>query len=296
MECYVEAGANTLTILSWEPLLAQYPENGTQQQYSSLQTMHRAVAHKYDSAILACSTTYATPDSNLQGWEAQKLIPIIDSLREAKWKAQAMQRKDFVEHNLTSWISIHQFYSLLDYYPIDELLLLFEQLPASLQSTPSGQSVEGMLTAIAQSRPGKALPAIEATDNVGKHFSSANFSGKGPVLFDFWASWCGPCIEDFPVVLALARQYATQGLKVVFVSIDGQDAAAWQDAMHKYGLSGFEHFLVDGNSIDTITRQLAVQGIPDKILIDSSGTIVYRKMGSGTDALVDVLKEIMESK
>lgn len=48
------------------------------------------------------------------------------------------------------------------------------------------------------------------------------------VLVNFWASWCGPCKQEFPSILSLRETLAAQGLKVIFVSIDepGDFAAA----------------------------------------------------------------------
>jgi thiol-disulfide isomerase/thioredoxin len=45
------------------------------------------------------------------------------------------------------------------------------------------------------------------------------FRGK-PLLVNFWATWCEPCREEYPMLNELAKQYAPQGLKVVGVSLD----------------------------------------------------------------------------
>src|SRR5258707_3910598 len=45
------------------------------------------------------------------------------------------------------------------------------------------------------------------------------YRGK-PVLVNFWATWCEPCRDEYPMLNELAKQYAPQGLKVVGVSMD----------------------------------------------------------------------------
>ena len=45
------------------------------------------------------------------------------------------------------------------------------------------------------------------------------------VLVNVWATWCEPCVEEFPDIMAVYRQYKNQGLKVVFVSADFEDQA-----------------------------------------------------------------------
>src|SRR4051812_36558306 len=55
------------------------------------------------------------------------------------------------------------------------------------------------------------------------------------VLVNFWASWCEPCKQEFPSILALREKLAAQGLKVIFVSIDEpRDFQAAEDFLHEH--------------------------------------------------------------
>ena len=56
-------------------------------------------------------------------------------------------------------------------------------------------------------------------DLAGKKVDLAELKGK-VVLVDFWASWCGPCKEEMPVLEALHEKYAEEGLVIVGVNID----------------------------------------------------------------------------
>jgi thiol-disulfide isomerase/thioredoxin len=67
--------------------------------------------------------------------------------------------------------------------------------------------------------PGDVPPVIDLSDLKGKKVDLASLKGK-VVLVDFWASWCGPCKEEMPVLEALNEKFATQGLVIVGVSID----------------------------------------------------------------------------
>lgn len=44
--------------------------------------------------------------------------------------------------------------------------------------------------------------------------------GNKAVLLNFWATWCEPCVEEFPFMVKLSRDYAGRGLQVYFVSVD----------------------------------------------------------------------------
>lgn len=67
--------------------------------------------------------------------------------------------------------------------------------------------------------PGDAPPAIDMPDQTGEKVELAALKGK-VVIVDFWASWCGPCKKEMPVLEALRVKYAAQGLVIVGVNID----------------------------------------------------------------------------
>ena len=57
-------------------------------------------------------------------------------------------------------------------------------------------------------------PALEARDSQGQTVSLAALRGR-VVVVDFWASWCGPCREAFPVLDSLTQRYGDRGLVVI---------------------------------------------------------------------------------
>ena len=59
----------------------------------------------------------------------------------------------------------------------------------------------------------------ELIDTQGYQKLLQQYKGK-PLLITFWATWCEPCRDEYPMLNELARQYAPQGLKVVGVSLD----------------------------------------------------------------------------
>jgi len=67
--------------------------------------------------------------------------------------------------------------------------------------------------------PGDAPPTIDMPDQAGKKVDLNALKGK-VVLIDFWASWCGPCKQEMPVLEELHKKYAKQGLVIIGVNID----------------------------------------------------------------------------
>ncbi len=70
--------------------------------------------------------------------------------------------------------------------------------------------------------PGDTPPPISLPDQEGKSVDLSKLEGK-VVLIDFWASWCGPCKQEMPVLEALHKKYARKGLVIVGVNIDNSD-------------------------------------------------------------------------
>jgi thiol-disulfide isomerase/thioredoxin len=67
--------------------------------------------------------------------------------------------------------------------------------------------------------PGDAPPPIGMVDQRGEKVDLSDLEGK-VVLVDFWASWCGPCRKEMPVLEQLYAKYADQGLVIIGVNID----------------------------------------------------------------------------
>jgi thiol-disulfide isomerase/thioredoxin len=80
--------------------------------------------------------------------------------------------------------------------------------PLAAQSSPDKPAAKASTSA--------NLPLI---DLAGYHRILEKYKGK-PLLVTFWATWCEPCRDEFPTLVALAEQYKPQGLSVFGVSLD----------------------------------------------------------------------------
>ncbi len=94
------------------------------------------------------------------------------------------------------------------------------------------------------------------------------------VLVDFWASWCGPCLQSFPWMNELQQKHAGEGLVIVAVNLDQERALA--DAFLQKVPAKFR---LEFDPAGNIARQFDVQAMPTSFLIDRSGRVRARHAG-----------------
>ena len=123
-------------------------------------------------------------------------------------------------------------------------------------------------------------PEILGTDILTKqNFSFRNKRGNY-LIIDFWGSWCKPCIALLPDLVRIKNKYRDKGLKILSIAYDKvADLDKLKLLINNSGLE-WEHLLVDRNGSQQIVKDYKVQTYPTTFLINPSGKIIYRGVGS----------------
>ncbi len=119
------------------------------------------------------------------------------------------------------------------------------------------------------SMTGDMIPALQLKTADGKTVSIESFRGE-PVLIDFWATWCAPCVAEMPKLAEIYKEGKDKGL--VLISIDqDENAAKATDFLAKHGYDWLNFHDGDG----AIAKVMGESPLPRVVLVDSKGQIVY---------------------
>lgn len=167
----------------------------------------------------------------------------------------------------------------------------YQKLSPRLKNTPLAKGIPVLLAAPSSTQIGKTAPDFEqqSSDNKTVRLSVLR---KQYVLLDFWASWCGPCREENPNLVAAFNKYKDKGFTVLGVSLDGPGQKnAWINAIKQDELNWMQVADLKGWE-NSVAKLYGIRSIPANFLIDPDGKIIARDL-KGKE-LWDKLEEVLK--
>jgi peroxiredoxin len=122
---------------------------------------------------------------------------------------------------------------------------------------------------------GKTFPDFKVKDLEGKELTLSSHKGK-VVLIDFWATWCGPCMQETPNVIAAYKSYHSKGFEIIGISFD-KDEAALKRVMKNKGMTWRQYFDGKGWS-NKLGKKYGISSIPATFLIGKDGKIIAKNL------------------
>lgn len=127
------------------------------------------------------------------------------------------------------------------------------------------------------------LKAVNNTDDIKQIFESSK--GK-VVLLNFWATWCKPCVKEFPELMKLYSNYKDKGFELVFISLDdiSEVETKLKPFLTKSGVdftTYYNTFAKPEELIDYVDKNWS-GAIPQTYIYDKEGTMQVSILGNKT--------------
>lgn len=152
--------------------------------------------------------------------------------------------------------------------------LNYQKIKPMVRVDKSKEELEKRLATAQTNRAGMSLTGFDYENHKGGKTSLASLKGKY-VYIDIWATWCGPCIREFPELTKLIADYkSNQNIEFVCISIDSkEDYKKWRDFVTAQKVGGLQLIADKGLEADFM-KFLNVSLIPRNVLIDPQGNII----------------------
>lgn len=204
-------------------------------------------------------------------------VPVNAEGKDAQARMKDLQEEmskasfEFTKANMATKAGEFMFSSSFRGFSEEQLKELLPLADSTFRNLPQIKSMENELSRIVP-KEGDKYEDVELMAQSGTPAKLSDYVGKSKcVLIDFWASWCGPCIQEMPSLVKMYDKYKSKGFEIVGLSVD-EDKTAWAEAIKANNMKWVQ--LVDISQEASMIYR--VSSIPHTILVDGNGVIIAK--------------------
>lgn len=229
---------------------------------------------------------YQAMEDSVSRDSIQSILEPYYAINDKKMAYDSVFMAENPSNAVTLYLLRGKFHSM-DVAELDKWLSNFD---VPLQESPYYTFLNDHLEKMKNVEIGKTYVDFELPDPDGNPLKLSDFVGNGPLLIDFWASWCGPCRAANPGVVEIYNEFHGKGFDIVGVSLD-RTKEEWVKGIREDNLAW--HHMSDLQFWNSSAADLyAVKSIPHTVLLDKNGTIVARNLSK--EELKAKLKEMLQ--
>ena len=216
----------------------------------------------------------------------------FDSLIVEIDKERSAFMKEYISTHPSSPITPYLIYRNLYSYDVRELNILMDGLDTTLKASPYLPFLDDYLKTLKRTDIGMLYVSFMMQDTTGLFLPVADLIGGKYLLLDFWASWCRPCREENPNLVAVYNDYKDKGFDILGISLD-RDKDAWLKAIEDDNLTW--HHVSDLQYWENKAAKLyGIRSIPSNVLIDPNGIIIAKNLRG--EELRKKMEELFEGR
>lgn len=255
-----------------------------QNEYEELRSKGNQIINNHTQLFDSNGHVFKILNPSLQ----QKLALVYDTLNRFDY--------DYFDQHPSSYLTAYLLQYQVRNLSEDSLAMFYNRLGENLKQHVVTQTIRSRLKNMKAGSVGTIAPKFFAKDTSGNDFYSGFINGKF-MLLDFWASWCVPCRQNSPHLIALYKKY--KDLKIVGIA-DDRDLIKWKDAIEKDKTNIWTHVRREVNpdlknnglnDINDVNERFNISILPTYILIDKHGIIIgrFQEKLDGVDRILSAI-------
>lgn len=254
-------------------------KNAVNATFQGFEQMYQYISKEHERIITAYDKMMASPQD----------IALKDSLVFIVEKEYAKKMQYIRSHSnqYYSFFIFSQEYINSKQFSVDSLITIFNSFPLRFKNSFEGKQTLSFLNIRKFREEKHQAPDFSFQDIEGKMISLSQYKGRYVVL-NVWASWCVPCVMEFPELNRLTAHIPEEKLVRIFITEDS-DTLAFNNARVKYDLKGIHLFA----NQELITKYKA-NSVPQLYLIDKDGKILYDR-GTLKDYKLEALANLIKN-
>ncbi|RYY00678.1 MAG: TlpA family protein disulfide reductase [Gammaproteobacteria bacterium] len=186
--------------------------------------------------------------------------------------------KEEIRKHPFSFFLLQSIYANKEQYAEEELLEILSLFDKDVQASKAGDLLRTYLAN--RTDADQLLPNLRFVNAANQRVPIFDSNSKLTMLI-FWASWCGPCRLEIPVLKEIQKQYKNKGLRLISISIDN-NWNNWQKAIDQEKMP-WEQLLVEESKKEEVQQQFNFKAIPLIVFTDNRGKEVERFIGYDKD-------------